>query len=113
WTRSLLVRADGAVAIERSAHAYWNLLGRNDRFGTAGIEFVAAGHACDLFCVLSFVRQRGARFFGLSVGRNASGSGFHFPVPRARGIPAEVGLIKQAIARKLVLAGVGMLPDLL
>src|ERR1700674_2415614 len=53
----LLVRTDAALAFERLAHAHGNLLGRNDRFAIAGLEFLAARHAGDLFCVLPVVRQ--------------------------------------------------------
>src|SRR4029077_9587132 len=109
----LLVCADAAVAFERYAHAHRNLLGRDDRLRLAGLEFVATGHAGDLFCVLSLVRERGTGFFRLSVGWNAARSWLHLLILCAGRIPARVGRRKQAIARKLVPAGVGMFPYLL
>jgi len=87
-------------------------LGGNDRLGAAGFEFLATRHACHLFRLLSVVRQRGPGFLRLPIGRNAAGGGFHFPILRARGISARLGRREQAIARELVFAGLGMLPDL-
>src|SRR6266404_879756 len=108
----LLVCADNVVVLERFPHGYGNMLGGHDRFAAVGLEFVAAWHAGDLFRVLPFVRQRGAGFFRLSVGWNVAGGGVYCTVFRTGRIPAGVGWRKQAIARELVPAGVGMLPDL-
>ena len=94
------------------AHAHRNLLGGHDRFGAAGFEFLAAGHAGDLFGVFSLVRERGAGFFRISIRRNAAGGWIHFPVFRTGGIPAGLGRRKQTVASELVSTGVGMLPDL-
>src|SRR6266571_1351981 len=89
--RGLLVRADAAVVFEQFAHADGNLLGGHDRLGASGLEFLAARHARGLFCLLSLVRERGARFFRLPVGWNAAGGRLHFAVPGAPGIPAALG----------------------
>src|SRR5215831_5717985 len=111
--RGLLVRANSAVVFERAANARGALLGRDDRFGPAGFEFVAAGDARDLLCVFPFVRERGARFFGVSIGRNAAGSGVHFAVLCAPRMAARVGQGEPALTCKLVSAGLGVLPHLL
>src|SRR5216684_2887241 len=108
----LLVCADAAMAIERCAHAHRNLLGGNDCIAAPRFEFMAAGHAGDLLCVLSFVRQRGAGFFCLSVGWNAAGGGIHFFVLRARRISAWMGRSESAIACESLPADMGRLPDL-
>src|SRR6266851_381142 len=108
----LLVCADAAMAIERCAHAHRNLLGGNDCIAAPRFEFLAAGHAGDLLCVLSFVRQRGAGFFCLSVGWNAAGGGIHFFVLRARRISAWMGRSESAIACESLPADMGRLPDL-
>src|SRR5712692_3004707 len=110
--RGLLVCADAAVVFEQRAHGHGNLLGGDDRLAVAGLESVAARHACDLFRMLSLVRERGAGFFRLSVRWNVAGGGIHFFVFRTGRIPAGLGRRKQAIARELVFAGVGRLPDL-
>src|SRR5437016_5650880 len=94
------------------AHADRNLLGGHDRFGAASFEFLATGHAGDLFGMFSFVRKRGAGFFSISIRRNAAGGWIHFLVFRAGGIPAGLGRRKQTVASELVSTGVGMLPDL-
>src|SRR5713101_4326616 len=65
--RGLLVCADAAVVFEQFAHAR------------------------GLFCLLSLVRERGARFFRLPVGWNAAGGRLHFAVPGARGIAPALG----------------------
>src|SRR5437016_10083093 len=94
----LLVCADGAVAIERLAHGHRHLLGRHDHLIAAGLELLAARHACGLFRVLSLVRERGAGFFRLSVGWHAAGGGIHCNVFRAGRISAGRGGGKPAVA---------------
>src|SRR5260370_1978061 len=108
----LLVWPDAAMDFRRAAHARGNLLGGNDRLGVAGFEFLATRHACHLFRLLSVVREHGTGFFGISVRWNALGSRIHCTVFRASWIPAGVGRREPAIARELVFAGLGMLPDL-
>src|SRR5712692_8568513 len=110
--RQLLVCADAAVAIQRLPYGHGDLLGRHDCFGAAGLEYLAARYVNDMFRVFPFVRQRGAGFFRLSVRWNVAGGGVYCAFFRAGGIPAWMGRGKQAIARELVLAGVGRLPDL-
>src|SRR5713226_3908939 len=110
--RQLLVCADAAVAIQRLPHGHGDLLGRHDCFGAAGLEYLAARYVNDMFRVFPFVRERGAGFFRLSVRWNVAGGGVYCAFFRASGIPAWMGRGKQAIARELVLAGVGRLPDL-
>src|SRR5882672_6110529 len=87
----LLVRADAALAFERLAHAHENLLGRNDRFAASGIEFLAARHAGDLFCVLLVVRQCRTGFFRLPVRWDVAGSGIHHDVSCAGWISPGLG----------------------
>src|SRR6266566_526668 len=113
WPPGLLVCADAAMVFKRPAHADRNLLGRDDRIGAAGVEFVAARNAGYLLCVFSFVRERSAGFFRVPIGRNAAGGGIYFFVFCAARIPAKAGRSKPAFASKLVPAAVGMLPNLL
>src|SRR5439155_845253 len=89
-----------------------NLLGRDDRIAAAGVGFVAARNAGDLLCVFPFVRERGAGFFRVPIRRNAAGGRIYFFVFRAGRIPATAGRAKPAFASELVLAVVGMLPNL-
>src|SRR6266581_2951247 len=50
-----------------------------------------AGNAHGLFCLLSLVRERGARFFRLPIRWNAAGGRLHFAVPGAAGIAPALG----------------------
>src|SRR5207302_7411800 len=100
------------MAFKRPAHADSNLLGRDDRIAAAGVGFVAARNAGDLLCVFPFVRERGAGFFRVPIRRNAAGGRIYFFVFRAGRIPATAGRAKPAFASELVLAVVGMLPNL-
>src|SRR5690348_5202401 len=113
WASGLLVRADAAVVFEREAYADGGLLGRDDRIGAAGFEFVAAGDAGDLLCVLSFVSGRGAGFFVVPVGWNVAGSGVHCIVFCATRMAAGMGRGTSAFASELFFAGVGMFSHLL
>ncbi len=91
WAHRLLVRPDAAVVFQQYAHGDGNLLGRHDRVGAAGFEFLAAGNAGDLLCVLSFVRERGAGFFRVPIGWDAARSGIYWHVLRSTGMAAGMG----------------------
>src|ERR1700733_16171894 len=102
----------GAVAVERAAHPGGFVLGRHGRFIAVDGEFVAAGDAGDLFCVLPVFRGRSARFFRLSVRRHVTGSGVHLTFLRARRVAAWVWAKGAADAREPVPAAMGMVSHL-
>src|SRR5712664_1089053 len=108
----LLVRAYAVMVFERVARAHGDLLGWNDRFGASGIEFLAARHAGDLFCVLPVVRQCRTGFLRLPVRWDVAGSGIHRDVSCAGRFSAGLGRRQQTFARECFSAGLGMLPDL-
>jgi hypothetical protein len=112
WAHRLLVRADAAMVFKQFAHADGNLLGGDDRVGAAGLEFLAAGNASDLFCVFSLFRECSARFFRVPIRWDAARSRVYCHVLRSRGMAAGMGRGKPAFASELVFVGVGMLPDL-
>src|SRR6266403_1804228 len=87
----LLVRADAAVAFERVTRAHGALLGRHDRFSASGIEFLAARHAGDLFCVLPLVCECRTGLLRLPVRWDAAGSGIHCDVSCAGRISPGLG----------------------
>lgn len=113
WAGGLLVCADAALDLKRAAHADGTLLGGDDCVGAAGFEFVATGNVGDLFCVFSFVCERGAGFLVVSIGWNVAGGGIHFPVFCAKGMAARMGRGESAFANELVFAGLGMFSHLL
>src|SRR5216684_175236 len=108
----LLVRADAAVVFKRVAGAHGDLLGRNDRFAFVGLEFLAARHAGDLFCVFPLVCQCRTGFLRLPVRWDATGSGIHRDVSRAGRFSPGLGRTQQTFARECFSAGLGMLPYL-
>src|SRR6266404_4318156 len=108
----LLVRADAVMVFERVTRAHGALLGGNDRFAACGIEFLAARHAGDLFCLLSLVRQCRTGFFRLPVRWDVAGSGIYCDVSCAARFSTGLGRRQQTFARECFSAGLGMLPDL-
>src|SRR6266850_767920 len=108
----LLVRADAVMVFERVARAHSDLLGGHDRFVASGIEFLAARHAGDLFCLLPFVRQCRTGFFRLPVRWDVTGSGVYCDVSCAGRFSSGLGRRPQTFARERFPAGLGMLADL-
>src|SRR6266436_1972018 len=87
----LLVRADAVMVFERVARAHGALLGGNDRFAACGIEFLAARHAGDLFCVFPLVCKCRTGFFRLPVRWDVAGSGIYCDVSCAGRISPGLG----------------------
>src|SRR5580700_8549397 len=109
----LVVRTYIVVDGQWPSHAHCLVLGGYGRVTAAGFKPVAAGNAADLLCVLSFVRERGAGFFRLPVGRDVARGGIHCTLLCSGGISPRFGERVAAIARESVSAAVGMVSHLL
>ena len=76
------------------------------------VQRLAARVARRLFRLFSFVRQRRAGFFQLSIRRHAARSRIHQPVFRPAGILAGPRPRESAVARQPLPAALGMVPHL-
>src|SRR3954468_4526803 len=65
--RAPVVRALGALDLQRIGHADELVLGRNDRGGAVGLQHLAARHADDLLHLLSLVCSGGWRLLVISI----------------------------------------------
>src|SRR5882762_10454130 len=108
----LLVRTHAVVVFERAARAHGHLLGGNDRFAASGIEFLAARHAGDLFCMFPLVRECRSGFFRLPVRWDVAGSRIPCDVSCTAWFSSGMGRRKQTFARQCFPVGLGMFPDL-
>src|ERR1039457_3135489 len=108
-----MVCADFSFAFGEPPSSWPPLLGGGGGVAAVGSECMAARNAGGLFCVLPFVRQRGAGFFQLSIGRDAARSWIHCALLFSAWISPRHGRGISPIARQPVPPAMGMVLHLL
>ena len=83
-----LVCPDAALVVCGNRNAEFALLGRHDRIAAPGAESLESSAACNLFRAFSVIRQRGAGFLRVSIGRHAAGGRVPVAVLCAQGAVA-------------------------
>ncbi len=114
WLQSrIVVCPQFALAVERSAYADGSVLGGPCCITAITHQCLAAWHVGDLFCVLSFLCQRGAGFFWVSIGRDVARSWIYFFIFCPTWIPSRLGSSLAAITGQFVSPAMGMVSNLL
>src|ERR1700733_11027959 len=108
-----LVRPDCTLAFQRLTHADGDVLAGARCFPAADCQHLAARHAPDLLCLLSFLRQRGPGLFRIPIGRHAARSRISGAVLCSARFTARAWLRSSAVAGEPVPAAVGVVSHLL
>src|SRR5208282_4330878 len=108
-----MVCANIALALEQFTCAHCFVLGGHGRVGAVDPKCMATWNAGYLLRLLSFIRQRCARFFRLSIGWHAARGRFHRAfLCSARVSPRHRSSIA-SISRQFVLVAMGVVSHLL